>query len=88
VPLPGGGRVRVFYPPPRTLRRELEAGFEHVASIGIGSFLPPPYLARVMARRPRLLATLGGLEARLGARLPWSALADHVALVFTRRHPG
>lgn len=88
VRLPGGGRVRVFYPPPRTLRRELEPGFEHVASIGIGSFLPPPYLDRVMAGRPRLLAALGGLEARLGGRLPWSALADHVALVFTRRPPG
>jgi SAM-dependent methyltransferase len=87
VALPGGGRLPVWYPPPSVVRRELEADFELAETVGVGAFLPPPYLDGVTARRPRLLATLGRLEDRLAGRWPWSRLADHVAMVFLRRAP-
>ena len=84
VALPGGGRVRVWYPTTGDLRREFEPHFELRRTIGVGGFLPPPYLDPLVRNRPRLLARLGRLEARLGGRRPWSGLADHVALVFAR----
>jgi SAM-dependent methyltransferase len=88
VRLPGGGRLPVWYPSPAVLRRELAADFEPAGTVGIGAFLPPPYLDRATTRRPRLLATLGRLETRLAGRWPWSHLADHLAMVFRRRRSG
>jgi SAM-dependent methyltransferase len=84
VALPGGGRVRVWYPSLRDIRREFEGHFAHRETIGIGCFLPPPYLAGTVVARPRSLAALRRLEIVLGHRRPWSGLADHAALVFVR----
>jgi SAM-dependent methyltransferase len=82
VPLDGGGSVRVWYPSRRALRREFKPHFDHLETVGIGAFLPPPYLDPVLAARPRLLALLGRLETALADRRPWSWLADHALLVF------
>ncbi|MGD8441478.1 MAG: class I SAM-dependent methyltransferase [Holophagae bacterium] len=84
VGVPGGGRVRVWYPTTGDLRREFGPHFELRETIGVGAFLPPPYLDQLVRHRPRLLARLGRLETRFGDRRPWSRLADHVALVFAR----
>lgn len=82
VPLDGGGCVRVWYPSPRRLRREFSPAFVHAETVGVGVFLPPPYLDPIVAARPRLLALLGGLETVFAGRRPWSWMADHVLLVF------
>jgi SAM-dependent methyltransferase len=77
----GGGRVRVWYPRPRQLRRELGPCFDHLETVGVGVFVPPSYLNPMVAAHPRLLTGLGRLEDLLGHRRPWAWLADHVLLV-------
>jgi len=84
VPLDGGGSIRVWYPTPGRIEREFRPAFELVETVGVGVFLPPPYLESVVAGRPRLLAFLDRLETRLGHRRPWAFLADHVLFVFRR----
>ncbi len=84
VPVDGGGSIRTWYPTPRRLEREFRPAFELVETIGVGAFLPPPYLEPVIAGRPRLLGFLDRLEARLGHRRPWAWMADHVLFVFRK----
>jgi SAM-dependent methyltransferase len=80
VPLDGGGSIPVWYPTARRLRREFEGAFEHVETVGIGVFQPPPYLESVLARRPRLASLLEGLDRRHGRRWPWRWYGDHLLL--------
>lgn len=82
VAVDGGGGIRVWYPTPRRVEREFRPAFELVETIGIGAFLPPPYLESVVVGRPRLLRFLGRLEARLGHSRPWAFMADHILFVF------
>jgi len=82
APLDGGGSIPVWYPTPRQLQREFNPVLELVETIGIGVFLPPPYLDSVLGTRPRLLAALDRLEGGLGHRRPWLWMADHVLFVF------
>jgi len=82
VPVDGGGSLRVWYPTPGQLEREFRPAFELVETIGVGAFVPPPYLEPVVATRPRLLGLLDRLETRFGHRRPWAVTADHVLFVF------
>jgi SAM-dependent methyltransferase len=77
----GGARVRVWYPSPGRLRRELEPWFRRRETAALGVLLPPSYLADLVDRRPVLFDRLRRLERRLP--LPW--LADHYVAVFERR---
>lgn len=88
VALDGGGSIPVWYPTPGHLRREFNPELELVETIGIGVFLPPPYLDPVLASRPGLLAALDRLEGGFGHRRPWVWMADHVLFVFRNAAEG
>jgi ubiquinone/menaquinone biosynthesis C-methylase UbiE len=81
----GGAHLPVWYPSPRTVRREFAPSFQHVTTLGIGVLLPPTYLHHLVDRRPALFARLAAWERRRRARLPWTWLNDHYLLVLERR---
>lgn len=83
----GGLTLRVWYPSPRRLRRELAPDFEHVETVGLGVFLPPSEMGRLVPRAPRLFETLRRIEERTRATFPATWLNDHYVSVF-RRRPG
>ena len=77
--------VRVWYPTPRRLRAEFDPGFRHRRTVGLGVVLPPPYLARLVDRRPQVLERLSIWDRRLGSRIPGTWLNDHYVLRRERR---
>jgi len=83
-----GPPIRVWYPSPRTLRRELEPHFRRLWLAGVGVLVPPPYLEHLARRHPRLVARLERLDRRHGHRFPAAWLADHHLSVFERRAEG
>jgi SAM-dependent methyltransferase len=81
----GGGRgVRVWYPSPRRLARELAPRFRALETRAVGALLPPSYLAPLAERWPRLFAALALLDQKLPARAPWPSIADHYLMIFER----
>lgn len=80
----GGGSTRVWYPPPRQLRRELAPHFSLSGIEGLGVLLPPPTLEHLARRGPRLVQRLARVERRLARRWPCNRLGDHTVLVFRR----
>ena len=81
----GDGGLRVWYPTPRRLRSEFHPHFAHVKTIGVGVFLPPSDLSRLVDRAPNLFAALNALDERAREHLPWTLLNDHYLSVFRRR---
>jgi ubiquinone/menaquinone biosynthesis C-methylase UbiE len=81
----GNEDIRVWYPSPRRLRSELRPEFAHVRTIGVGIFLPPSDLGRLVARAPGLSRWANGLDERWRGRFPWTWLNDHYLTVFRRR---
>ncbi|MGA7669495.1 MAG: methyltransferase domain-containing protein [Nitrolancea sp.] len=84
----GGQELRVWYPSPRTLRREFEPAFDHVKTVGVGVFLPPSDLGRLVTRVPRLFSQLNAVDDRARNHFPWTWLNDHYLSVFRRRDEG
>lgn len=84
----GGGIVRTWYPSIGSIRRVFSPSFEVKRVIGLGVFLPPSYLERIVAKRPRLFQTLIGLERATAKVSPFSNLADHVIIEFNRLRMG
>jgi SAM-dependent methyltransferase len=80
-----GVTTRVWYPPPRRLRAELEPWFRHRETLAVGVLLPPSYLAGLVDRRARTFERLRRLERRIAGRFPSPWLADHYLAVFERR---
>jgi hypothetical protein len=80
-----GPGVRVWYPSPRRLRRELTPHFRHLETLGVGALLPPSYLSPLVERRPALFEALALAERRAAGRLPWRVLNDHYLSIFERR---
>ena len=74
--------IRVWYPPPARLQRQLEPWFEARQILGIGSLVPPTYAVAVIRNRPRLLHRLNELDRRWAHRL--SGIADHYLLSLQR----
>jgi ubiquinone/menaquinone biosynthesis C-methylase UbiE len=83
--LADGAGLKVWYPSPSTLRREFAPYFRPLATVGIGTLLPPAHLAHLVDRWPRLFARIAALERRVSGRFPWSWLTDHYLLVLERR---
>jgi SAM-dependent methyltransferase len=54
-------------------------------SIGLGLFIPPPYLDRIFRRRRPLWGRIATIERRLRHRRPWRGMGDHIALEFRKR---
>lgn len=82
--LGAGGRVRVWYTTPRTLRREASPWFRVMRTGGIGVALPPSELAQVMQRHRRALRALAALERRVAHHPAAAWAADHAVLELVR----
>jgi hypothetical protein len=65
--------------------RKFAPWFRPLAQLGLGFFLPPPYLADRIAERPGLTRRLEGLEERWGRRWPAPLIADHFLVVLERK---
>jgi SAM-dependent methyltransferase len=79
----GSARLPVWYPSPGSLAADFSPWFGLTRpATGIGSLLPPSYLAGLVARVPRLFKTLASLEPRMPLSAWW---ADHYLTVFERR---
>ena len=79
----GSARLPVWYPSPRTLAADFGPWFSVVRpATGIGSLLPPSYLARLVERFPGVFKTFANLEPRMPLSAWW---ADHYLTVFERR---
>jgi hypothetical protein len=76
--------VRVWYPPAARLRAQLAPAFRHVATSGMGTLAPPPYLERLAARWPRLCETLALLDRRLSRSWVAGRLNDHYMVILER----
>ena len=68
------GEVAAAFAPFFTIRR----------SIGLGLFIPPPYLDRIFRRRRPLWGRIATIERRLRHRRPWRGMGDHIALEFRK----
>jgi SAM-dependent methyltransferase len=75
----GGVPLPVWYPSPGRLRRAFAPHFSQRSCEGLGTLLPPSYLARKVERWPQALANLD-------RHMPFGAAwADHYVSVFERR---
>jgi len=81
----GGAHLAVWYPSPRTVRREFAPFFRPVAAAGVGVLLPPSYLCHLVERRPALFQRLARWERRWNRYFPWTWLNDHYLLALERR---
>jgi len=82
--LADGSAIRVWYPSPRRLRRELRPWFRHVGTVGIGVLLPPTDFRDLVDRWPRAFAALAAMEPHLAGRFPATWLNDHYLAIFER----
>jgi ubiquinone/menaquinone biosynthesis C-methylase UbiE len=80
----GGGWIRVWYPSPRALQRELGPWFRSVRIEGLGVLNPPPALEDLARRWPAAVRGLDRLERRLACRWPLSRFGDHTLLELVR----
>jgi SAM-dependent methyltransferase len=80
----GGQTVRVWYPSPGRLHRELAPHFRPLALVGLGVWLPPSHLGGLVESRPRLFRALARLDRRLGTVFPSTWLNDHYLTVLER----
>jgi SAM-dependent methyltransferase len=80
----GGAHLAVWYPSPRTLRREFSPLFRPVASAGVGVLLPPTYLCHLVERHWSLFDRLARWERRWNRHFPWTWLNDHYLLALER----
>ncbi|HUF67200.1 MAG TPA: methyltransferase domain-containing protein [Longimicrobiales bacterium] len=78
----GGVSFPVWYPRPGRAAKAFEPEFRHVATRGIGVFVPPSAAEPAISRRPRLLALLERLDHF--AERPLARLGDHVLLHLER----
>jgi SAM-dependent methyltransferase len=78
----GDEMLPVWYPTPGRLRREFAPAFRHHRTRGIGTLLPPSYLAHLIERYPATFARIARLD-RLMTRLPH--LSDHYLIELERR---
>jgi SAM-dependent methyltransferase len=79
-----GQTVHVWYPSVRRLQRAFLPWFKVSYVCGVGTFLPPSYLAARVERRPRLFGLLRRVDARLAAIWPLREVGDHYLIDLER----
>jgi len=77
-------QVWTAYYTPREVYRFFAPWFDLADYRGLGLFLPPPYLAPAFARWPRLRASLGALDDRLGGLPLLRDVGDHFVMIMRR----
>ena len=79
------GTVWTQYLTPNGFERAFEpAGFMRRERLGLGLIAPPPYVGAFAARRPRLAASLLGLDQFVGRWPLLRSVGDHVLVVLER----
>ena len=81
----GDVRIRISYRWPEELARAFEPGFHVERLSALGWALPPSLWSSVLEKRPRLLATMAGVERSLRHYWPFAYLGDHYVLELRRR---
>lgn len=84
APLSESAQMRVWYPSPRRLRRELWPYFKARRTVGIGVVLPPTFASRWVEQCPRLFRRLAGIDRYVGRVFPGTWLNDHYLMLFER----
>lgn len=79
-----GEKIPVWYPSPRRLRSEFAPYFRHRQTIGIGTLLPPSYLAHLVDRWPGIFSRLAAIDRRWGGNFPMTWFNDHYISVMER----
>jgi len=80
-----GQTIPVWYPSPRRLIHEFSTHFRHVRTVGIGTLLPPSYMAHLVDRWPRTFTQFERIDRNLGHRFPFTLLNDHYLVEFARQ---
>ena len=81
-------RMTTHYHSLAALRRAARPWFTVRRCQALPLLLPPPYMASLWERRPRLVTALQRWEARLATRWPCYAWGDHWLVVLERRDVG
>jgi SAM-dependent methyltransferase len=79
-----GERMTTHYHSLRALRQAARPWFAVRRCQALPLLLPPPYMASLWSRRPRLVTALQRWEPRLAARWPCYAWGDHWLVVLER----
>lgn len=87
VPVPLNARTvwTRYYLPSEFEQPFLEAGLHRHRLEGMGVVLPPPYLEGFATRHPRLIASLGAVDRRVGASPGIRHMGDHFLIVLRKR---
>ncbi|HXU64337.1 MAG TPA: class I SAM-dependent methyltransferase [Polyangia bacterium] len=80
-----GVRFPMRYYGARDFDAALGAGFRRIETRSLGLALPPLSFGPGLARAPRLMAALAGVEDRLAGLPGLSRMGDHIVLVYERR---
>ena len=80
-----GGVVRTWYHSPRRFFSAFAARFDHVRTMGLLIFLPPPNFARAYARLGRAAGWLAHLDDLAAEMPPFPSIGDHFVTVLRRK---
>ena len=80
-----GGKVRTFYYSPRLFRSLFAPHFEHVKTLGLAVFTPPPNFVRAYRKLGKSIRLLERLDDTFAGIPPFSSVGDHYAIVLRRR---
>ena len=80
-----GGSVHTYYFSPRFFRAAFAPYFEHVKTVGLSIFTPPPNFERAYARLGSTVRLLERLDDLLCQLPPFHAIGDHYAIVLKRK---
>lgn len=81
----GDQRIPVYYWTPGAVERIFRPHFLTVCRMALTWALPPPYLSRLVERRPSLFRLLERLERSLASHRLFSSIGDHYLLVMVRK---
>jgi SAM-dependent methyltransferase len=77
-------RIPTWYCTPAAFARVFSPLFRRISCRALPCLLPPPYLADLWLRHPRLIDWLWPWEGRLAGSRPFSGLGDHFLMVLQR----
>ncbi len=80
-----GGQARTWYHSPRQVEAAFAPAFRPRRRRPVGLFVPPSYLERHVARRPRALGLLAAVDRALAGLGFLAGLADHALVELERR---
>ena len=79
-----GGEVRTYYHSPRAFRGIFAPFFDHVMTLGMAVFTPPPNFTRAYATIRSGLRLLEALDDVLAGIPPFRSIGDHYVIVLRR----